>query len=116
MITKRHRFHGLGSLRFVLGKGEIVRAQHCSLKYAVNNKRSTYRVAVVVSRKVHKNAVVRNRIRRRLYEVFREQAYAIEKPYDLVFTVYNEQFAAMEQKDLEATIKGLLKKAQIIPN
>ena len=73
MISVRHRFHGYGSLRTVYQRGQTVRGPAITLKYRYRGpQRQPYRVAVVVSRKVHKSAVVRNRIRRRLYEIVRQ--------------------------------------------
>jgi ribonuclease P protein component len=114
MITSRHRFHGLGSLRFVFTKGETIRSAHCSLRYALNPRRSSYRLAVIVSRKVHKNAVVRNRIRRRVYEIVRAQEKLITRPFDLAISVYSDQLATMPAKELERTLINLLKKAGVI--
>jgi ribonuclease P protein component len=113
MIDTTHRFQGHGSLRFVYQKGQIVRGQYCSLKYIVNRRRSTYRVAVVVSRKVHKSAVVRNRIRRRMYEVFRTEASRIRGSYDLVFTAYSDQLAEMPAEQLREAVIEKLEKAGV---
>jgi ribonuclease P protein component len=113
MIDKIHRFQGHGSLRFVYQKGQTIRGQHCSLKYVANRRRSTYRVAVVVSRKVHKSAVVRNRIRRRVYEAFRHEAGRIQGVYDLVFTVYSSQMADMPHEQLYETVVEKLEKAGV---
>lgn len=115
MINRQHRFHGHGSLRFVYQKGASVRGQFVTLKYARNPRRKQYRLAVVVSRKVHKSAVVRNRIRRRIYETFRQYAGATTEPYDLVFTVYGEQVAEMESGALRDMITAQLKKAGVTP-
>jgi ribonuclease P protein component len=114
MISKEHRFHGLGSLRFVFNKGQSIRGQHCSLRYHLNTRRQTYRLAVVVSRKVHKSAVVRNRIRRRVYEIVRQHEPSITKPYDLVITAYNDQLADMPAEKLANSVQELLKKAKVI--
>ena len=108
MLARNYRFHGLGSLNFVYRQGKTVRSQSLSLRYALNNRRQTYRVAVVVSRKVHRSAVVRNRIRRRMYEIVR--AYAPEGPYDMVFTVFSEQIADMDAAALTKLVTGLLQK------
>ena len=113
MIDKTHRFQGLGSLRFVYQKGQIIRGQYCSLKYIANRRRNTYRVAVVVSRKVHKSAVVRNRIRRRMYEVFRTEASRIRGSYDLVFTAYSDQLAEMPAEQLREAVIEKLEKAGV---
>ncbi len=114
MISSANRFHGLGSLRFVYQQGKTVRAPHASLKYALNQRRTTFRCAVVVSKRVHKSAVVRNRIRRRVYELVRLQAASITQPYDLVITIFSAAAATMPAEELEALVTDLLKRAHIV--
>lgn len=114
MIDKKHRFQGHSSLRFVYQRGETIRGSYCSLKYIVNRRRKYFRIAVVVSRKVHKSAVVRNRIRRRMYEIVRAYAPRINQPYDLVLTAYNDQLATMPAGQLETAIKEKLDKAGVL--
>lgn len=111
MIGRRYRFHGHGSLGFVYRKGTTVRAPHMALRFTPNNRQQHYRAAVVVSRKVHKSAVVRNRIRRRLYALIHQELPATTPPHDLVFTVFSEQLADMDATTLQQTVVGLLKKA-----
>lgn len=113
MIDRTHRFQGHGSLRFVYQKGQTVRGPYCSLKYALNHHRRKYRIAVVVSRKVHKSAVVRNRIRRRIYEIVRVRANYIQDPYDLVITAYSDQLAEMPADQLQQVIVEKLEKAEV---
>ena len=55
MITRSHRFHGYGSLRFIYRNGKTVRGPLCSLKYIRNTRRKTYRLSVVVNKKVNKS-------------------------------------------------------------
>jgi ribonuclease P protein component len=114
MIHRTHRFHGRTSLRFVYSNGQTIRCSHSALKYARNTRRQTYRVAVVVSRKVSKSAVVRNRIRRRMYEAMAACAPHINDPYDMVFTVFSDQLATIEYEDLFTTVKTQLQKAGIM--
>lgn len=113
MIDSIHRFQGHGSLRFVYQRGQTIRGPLCSLKYIENRRRKYYRAAVVVSRKVHKSAVVRNRIRRRVYEIIRREAARIARPYDLVFIAYSDQLAEMPADQLNRTIVDKLEKAGI---
>src|SRR5689334_5870866 len=110
MISVRHRFHGHGSLKGVYSRGHTVRSSHISLKFIGRSPSRPYRVAVVVSRKVHKSAVVRNRIRRRIYETVRQVDKDLLAGRDLVFTVFSEQVAEIEAAKLTATITGLLRK------
>lgn len=88
MISRAHRFHGYNSLRYVYSNGATTRGPLFAVKSIVNEKRDTYRLAVVVSRKVHKSAVARNRMRRRLYEAVRSLEADIARPYDIVLTVF----------------------------
>lgn len=114
MINRAHRFHGRSSLRFVYQKGQTVRAGSISLRYAHNTRQPSYRMAVVVSRKVSKSAVVRNRVRRRLYEIVRKHAGRISGPYDLILTVYDEHVADMSHATLQQAVLGMLSKAAIL--
>lgn len=111
MIKSTHRFHGRGSLRFVYQRGQTVRGAQISLRYVLNSRRSEYRAAVVVSRKVSKSAVVRNRVRRRIYEIVRNNSAAINGPFDLVFTVYGDEVARLPHAKLQKAVLGQLRKA-----
>ena len=111
MISQAHRFHGRNSLRFVYQRGQNIRGATVSLRFVINPRRQGYRLAVVVSRKVSKSAVVRNRIRRRIYEVVREHARQLAGPFDLVFTVYGEDVAEQSHDSLKQLVLGQLKKA-----
>jgi ribonuclease P protein component len=68
----------------------------------------------VVSKKVHKSAVVRNRIRRRLYETFRLESPAFKQPHDMVVTVFNEQVATLPAEEVQKMVRAQLKQAKII--
>jgi ribonuclease P protein component len=110
MIGALHRFHGYNSLRGVYQRGQTVRGSMISLKFASRGRPRPYRAAVVVSRKVSKSAVVRNRIRRRLYELVRRDQ-AVPLGMDLVFTVFDERLADLPPAKLQAIVDDLLKKA-----
>jgi ribonuclease P protein component len=106
MLNKSHRFHGHNSLNFVYHHGKTARDPHLTLRYCTNNRRASYRVAVVVSKKVHKSAVTRNRIRRRLYQFVRLNQDKIITPYDIVMNVVSDDIAIMPAKQLkEALVK-----------
>ncbi len=113
MLGKSHRFHGYNSLKGVYQRGQNVRGQLVSLKFTSRPGGRPYRVAVVVSRKVNKSAVVRNRIRRRIYEQVRLAGETIKPGTDLVFTVYSDQLAEMEAPKLAELVQGLLAKILI---
>jgi ribonuclease P protein component len=83
-----------------------------SLRFASRPSGKPYRVAIVVSRKVHKSAVVRNRIRRRVYELVR-QSDSVPPASDLIFTVFSDQVANIEADKLDSLITELLTKANL---
>lgn len=115
MISRRHRFHGYGSLRRVYREGRVARGPFFAVKALENPRRDNYRLAVVVSRKVSKSAVVRNRIRRRLYETVRHLEPGLEGPYDIVISVFNDQLIDEPQKSLESQLKRQFRQAGPLP-
>ena len=110
MLTRSHRFHGYNSLKSVYLRGKNIRAGSISLRYERRTPAKPYRVAVVVSRKVNKSAVVRNRIRRRIYEAVRHQADKVPAGYDLVFTVYEDNIAQLEPPKIFELVGSILEK------
>jgi ribonuclease P protein component len=114
MITRSHRFHGYGSLRYIYRNGKTVRGPLSSLKYIQNKRRKSYRLSVVVNKKVNKSAVVRNRIRRRIYEIVRQTEALINEPYDLVFTIFSDQINGLSPDELNRLVKAQLFQAGVI--
>jgi ribonuclease P protein component len=114
MLSKAHRFHGHNSLNYVYRHGQTVRGPLTALKYAENSRRDTFRAAVVVSKKVHKSAVVRNRIRRRIYEQVRLLSDRIQQPHDIVFTVFHDTVAGMPSDQLSKLVHAQLSQANVL--
>ena len=112
MISSKNRFHLRGSLNYVYKKGTTVRTESVSLRY-VDARQEDFRLAVVVSKKVSKSAVVRNRIRRRIYEIVRLHRKEAGKPWptDMIITVFDDRAAAVPSPELTATIRNLLQKS-----
>lgn len=113
MLNRAHRFHGLHALDFAHKRGQTVRGQAVSLKFVKNNRQSDYRVAVVVSKKVSKLAVKRNRIRRRVFEAARAELGQLTEPYDIIFMIYSADVATMDARQLQNQVSDLLRKAEI---
>lgn len=109
MFARANRFHGYNALRVLYKNGQTVRGPQITLKYSSRPGRPS-RVAVVVSRKVSKSAVVRNRIRRRIYEAVRQNPHWLPTGQDLVFTAFHEQLAELPAAKLQHTIDDLLRK------
>lgn len=114
MISRSHRFHGRGSLKPVYSRGQTVRSNWFALRYLKNDRRKDYRAAIIVSRKVSKSAVVRNRIRRRMYELVRQYEPEFTGVYDMTFTVYMELPAKLPAAEIDRTVTEALIKAGIV--
>ena len=84
MLQRANRFHGRRSVASI--RGFLVHTNHFSFR-AGKSKIATYRVAVVVSKKVASSAVDRNRIRRRVFEVVRTQHRLNGSSLDLIIYV-----------------------------
>jgi ribonuclease P protein component len=116
MLNTTHRFHGYNSLRRTYSQGTNARGVFIGLKFAPRQGARPYRVAVVVGKKVNKSAVVRNRIRRRVYEAVRTSNITVDS-LDLIFTVFNDKLADISSEELASQIDNLLlKTAQTFMN
>ena len=113
MIAKQYRFRGQNDIRRVYRQGRVVRGPIMSIKFLPNRRQGNYRLAVVVSKKVHKSAVTRNRIRRRIYEAFRRRQDRLQA-FDMVVTVFHDTAATMPPGELEAMIHAQLSQAGIL--
>jgi ribonuclease P protein component len=109
MISKKYRFHGHGSLNYVHRNGQTERSAHMMVKFTANARREVPRFAVVVSKKVYKSAVKRNRIRRRIFEIIRLNITPDSKVLDVVINVYSPETLDLPTPKLTAEIEGLLK-------
>ena len=111
MLAFEYRFHGHGSLRYVYKNGTAKRSRFFTVKTTPNKRRKTSRFAVVVSKKVHKSAVGRNRMRRRIYEIIRHQLPLINKPHDVVVILSSSEIITAESTDLTDQLTGLFRES-----
>ncbi|MDQ2973719.1 MAG: ribonuclease P protein component [bacterium] len=112
MLKKANRFYGRVSLLRVFRKGRVIRNGITNLKFAPNSNGSK-KVAVVVSKKVSKHAVVRNRIRRRVYEFIRLHENQLE-PGDYVISVFDACLADCSSAVINKELSNLLLKAKVV--
>ena len=115
MLSKKYRFHSRGGVRYVYQKGKTIRSPKASLVF-VENSRGFTRVAVVVSKKVEKTAVNRNRIRRRVYEVIRKNFEYVPKQMDYIFVIYSRDVMTMSNSELEKLLGGLVEESKVCYN
>ncbi len=105
MLAKNHRFHGHNSLKFVYKNGETIRGELMTTKTSKNPHRKKSRAAVVVSKKIDKRAVVRNKIRRRTYAVIEDIMPKIPNVSDIVIIINSPSILFLSPIDLQKTIR-----------
>ena len=112
MLNKKYRFHSRGGVRYVYQKGKTIRTPKMSLVF-VRNTRGFTRFGVVVSKKVEKSAVKRNRIRRRVYEALRVNFDLIPKNNDYLFVVFSKEVGRMPFSELEKILGELIEESKV---
>ena len=111
MIDASKRFHGHGSLNYLFRNGKTARNAQVLIRFVENKRREDSRVAVIVAKKVVKSAVIRNRIRRRVFEVIRHNWELVPKQTDFTVTVLSAEIAVAAAPEVEAAVLGALVRA-----
>ncbi|MBQ7802643.1 ribonuclease P protein component [Candidatus Saccharibacteria bacterium] len=112
MLSKKFRFHSRGGVKFTYRNGKTIRRPEMSLVFAENPKGFT-RFAVVVSKKVLKSAVGRNRIRRRVYEAIRLNLDEFKPNRDYIFVIYDKNVKYMSFSALEKLLRSLVEESMV---
>ena len=100
-LRKRKEFLG------VYERGDKIQSTYFVL-YMLENGRPHHRLGITVSRKIG-GAVVRNRIKRRLREIFRTNKQAVFPHCDLVVNAKRSAARARNQQIQEDILKGILR-------
>ena len=112
MLDKKHRLKEKKDFEEVIKKGKFYSEDLLVFKKIKNNLSRT-RVGFVVSQKVSKKAVVRNKIKRRLRQIIKTNLAEIKPGFDIIFFTKK----GIEEKDfseIKKTIEKLLKKAKLL--
>lgn len=110
MLSQHYRFHSRGGVRYTYQHGKTIRTPLMSLVFAPNSKHHQ-RFSVVVSKKVLKSAVGRNRIRRRVYEAIRLELPTFTAHLDCIFVIYNRNILQLPFNELRRELRVLLDRA-----
>lgn len=114
MIPFNNRFHGHSSLRYVYKNGQAIRSRLLTIKTTVNPNRKNSRIAVVISKKVLKSAVRRNRIRRRIYEYIRPKLAMFNNVYDVAIIVSSGEILNMTHEDMVEQFDQIIDQAGLL--
>ncbi len=113
MLSSDFRFHGHGSLRYLYKNADAFRAKFFTIKVLKNSHRNKSRFAVVVSKKVHKSAVGRNRMRRRIYEILRSELPKLNDVYDIVVIITTSEVITADFTELQSSMRSLFEQADL---
>lgn len=111
MLPKANRLKKKKDIKRVLKEGETFKEDFLILKMIKNGLKNS-RFAFIISQKISKKAVLRNKIKRRLRELVRLKIKKIKGGWDLIFL----GTPGLEEKDfweLEEVINKLFKKANL---
>lgn len=92
---------------------EVIRTKEIQLRYKPKHNNKNYKTAVVVSKKVAKLAVVRNRIRRRIFEWIRLNIPE-DYNYDIMVTVFDAELATVPSEQISALLEKTFSKVKNI--
>ncbi len=96
---------------YLYRRGKFI-SSDCLILYFRNNRFENNRLGVTVSKKVGK-AVIRNRVRRRIKEAYREIEKSIPSSCDIVI-VARSTAAEADYKKILSALKYLFKKAGLL--
>lgn len=96
-------------------KGVVLFSEHLSLKITENpaKKPQSGKFSVVVSKKIEKKAVSRNKARRRVYAIIRDLLKKKEFPPSLYIFFIVRSIEQLSHQELSEEIDIILKKARI---
>lgn len=111
-FPKTERLRQTNEFRAIFKNAPSVRENGIVLYFAGNHSRARSRLGVVVSRRVFKRAVDRNRAKRTIREFFRLRKAGFRANFDLVVRVIDGG-KLFENSNLEKTLPRLFQRADI---
>jgi ribonuclease P protein component len=94
-------------------RGNKVRSRHLLLSVAPRAAGGNSRLGITVTKKIDKLAVVRNRLKRRLRELFRKNRHQVAEGFDLVAIALTGA-PELSYAELESELRFILKKAGLL--
>ena len=109
MLPQKNRLKKEKDFKNVSQKGRVLKEGPIFLKFS-RNKKEINRVGFVVSKKISKKAVTRNKIKRRMREAAKSDWGELEKGYDLIF-FSSPGIEELDFAEISRLISNLIKKA-----
>lgn len=112
MLPKKNRLTKNKEFENVFKNGDTFFTKILGIKYIKNGLEIT-RFGIIISHKISKKAVVRNKIKRRIREILRLNFEKIKKGYDVVILT-RTGISDCEYDELEKNIEYALRKARLL--
>ena len=113
MLARAHRLRLGRDIDRVYRQGRYGRGELLAVKM-LKRPSGVTRAVVIVGKKVSKKAVVRNRIRRRLYAIVRLMEKEITAPHDIILNVFDAKVLEEPPKALTKLVKKQLAAAGVL--
>jgi len=113
MQNALNRLNKLSDIQRVFGKGRYFFVGAIGIKFIKNNGSQT-RFTVVVSTKISKKAVERNKIKRRIREIIKKDVIPFAKFSCDIVVMAQKGALALSFEETKSTAISVFKKAQII--
>lgn len=112
MLSKKYRLQKDKDFDLVFKKGKNLGSKFLFLKLRKNGLEIS-RFGFILSKKISKNATVRNKIKRRLREIIRKELGNIKSGFDIVI-VAKPTIVGKDYLETREEVGGLLKKAGLL--
>ncbi len=113
MLSKQHRLDRKNLELFFRGKTSFYNGKNIILRIG-RTKNKKVRWAFIVSSSIKKNAVARNKVRRRMNEIARELHNSINNEFDLVFLIKLNTKQSISFKTIKNDIIQILKSCGVL--
>jgi len=101
MLKDDNRLRGKKNFKRIFEKGKALKGNFLILRFALNDEEKI-RFAILVSKKVSKKAVVRNKVKRKIKAIVLQNIPKLKKGFDFIFIVLpsfeNKNFSEMEDE------------------
>ncbi len=112
MLSKKYRLQKDKDFDLVFKKGRNLGSEFLFLKLRKNDLEIS-RFGFILSKKISKNATVRNKIKRRLREIIREELSNIKSGFDIVI-VAKPTIVQKDYSEIRGVVGRLLRKAELL--
>ena len=112
-LPKKYRLKGSLVFKNIRKKGRLFQSESFGLGIIFRNDLEVSRFGIVVSSKISKKAIIRNRIRRIIFEVVRKMIPKMKKGHDVVFLT-KPNILTKQKLETEDEVVSLFKEIGLI--